>query len=206
MISLLIIVIKIKNKFRNTHRTRNKKNDEDSDKEDDNTIYTDDGSDSKNNKKKIILSINKLRRVITEKWHELVPEKEHISNCRMVNKINNNKFINFSTGSILITDEECDQTLTTKDWYILNHTGRKVTMVDAFTGRSVDHTFPLVTAIYKITDEKGNSYEGLAYESLYDDLKVQTESLLSCYQSFSLFQNGIYVGVPAILLIYELYS
>ena len=53
----------------------------------------------------------------------------------MVKAINN--ISTPSSGTILIADGACDQTLITKDWDILSHTGREVTMVGAFVGRSV---------------------------------------------------------------------
>ena len=59
-------IIRAKNKFRKFRRARNKINDERQDKEDDNTISTNDGSDHKITKK-IRISLNKSRRVITEK-------------------------------------------------------------------------------------------------------------------------------------------
>ena len=47
-------------------------------------------------------------------------------------------------------------------------------MLGAFTGRSVDQTFPVVSAICKLTDEDGKSYAGLVYEELYDNSDAQT--------------------------------
>ena len=67
--------------------------------------------------------MNKSRRVITEKWHKLVSEKNPFSTGRMVTAINNNKLSTLSSGPILIDDGACDQTLITKYWYILSHTG-----------------------------------------------------------------------------------
>ena len=92
----------------------------------------------------------------------------------MVKAYKNNKFYTSSSGSILIADGACDQTLITKEWYILSHTGRKRTMLGAFIGRSVDQTFPVVSAICKLTDEDGKSYAGLVYEALYDNSDAQT--------------------------------
>ena len=46
------------------------------------------------------------------------------------------------SGTILIVDDACDQTLITKDWDIASHTDRKVMMVGAFEGRSVAQTSP----------------------------------------------------------------
>ena len=57
----------------------------------------------------------------------------------MVKAINN--IYTPSFGTILIADGGCDQTLITKDWDALRHTGREVTMVGAFAGRSVGQTF-----------------------------------------------------------------
>ena len=107
----------------------------------------------------------------------------------MVKAINN--ISTSSSGTIPIADGACDQTLITKDWDILSHTGREVTMVGAFAGRSVGQTFPVVSAICKLTDEEGNSYAGLVHEALYDDSDAQTESLLSVHQSLSFPKNGI---------------
>ena len=58
----------------------------------------------------------------------------------MVKAINN--ISTPSSGTILIADGACDQTLITKDWDILSHTGREVTMAGAFVGRSVGQTSP----------------------------------------------------------------
>ena len=55
-----------KNKFKKSRRARNKDDDGSVEKGDDNTIFIDDDSDLKA-KKKIIISLNKSRRAITEK-------------------------------------------------------------------------------------------------------------------------------------------
>ena len=55
-----------KNKFKKSRRARTKDDDESVEKDDDNTISTDDGNDLKATKK-IRISLNKSRRVITEK-------------------------------------------------------------------------------------------------------------------------------------------
>ena len=87
----------------------------------------------------------------------------------MVKAIYSNKLSTPSLGPILIADGACDQTLITKAWDITSHTGREVTMVGSFAGRSVGQTFPVVSVIYKMTDEERNSYADLVYEEVYDN-------------------------------------
>ena len=107
----------------------------------------------------------------------------------MVKAINN--ISTLSSSTILIADGGCHQTLITKDWDVSSHTSKEVTMVGAFAGRSIGQTFPVVSVICKLTDEKGNSYAGLVCEALYDDSDAQTESLLSVHQSLSFQKDGI---------------
>ena len=52
-------------------------------------------------------------------------------------------------------------------------------MVGAFTGRFIGQTFPVVSAIFKLTDEDENLYTDLVYEAQYDESDSQIESLLS---------------------------
>jgi hypothetical protein len=57
-----------------------------------------------------------------------------------------NEFISEADPSqhILISDTSNDQTLITKIWRILSHTGREVMMTGAFAGRNVGEVFPVV--------------------------------------------------------------
>jgi hypothetical protein len=64
-------------------------------------------------------------------------------------------------------------------------------MTGAFAGQNVVEKFLVVIGAAKLRYENGNVYAAIANEALYDDNKIQVESLLSVHQALADPQNGV---------------
>jgi Reverse transcriptase (RNA-dependent DNA polymerase) len=83
---------------------------------------------------------------------------------------------------IIVSDSGCDQTVITRHWTVIKDTGRTVTMKGAFEATDQGDTYPVVTAVAKLTTEDGSSYAAIVHEALLCTNDKQVESLLSVHQ------------------------
>ena len=105
------------------------------------------------------------------------------TSCRRINRIDEGLSTVDTDDLILVSDSRCDQSIITSHWTVTHYTGRHIIMTGPFKGRNVGHRFPVVSAVAKIIDRKGNAYAGEIHEALLDKNDNQKESLLATHQA-----------------------